>query len=948
MASSPDNQHMQSFRCSSTNRAVNILARKDTRTTHHIILWKDIQTAFENAKCVQIGDSLVPFMTDDNFEHVQPLRIEYQPDVELSIITEETRSNTEGIQEQLCQMQQQQQQGVDEMLRMQREALDSLDFIRNRIQAILTQTYELHEYPIPRLFIILPKYEVSHDKVSTLVADQFRLYFLCECGSGSPGHQIHLAKHEGYDLNKPNEFFERYGPYLITMLQMCQFGIAVTGMMLPFMGSGFVVNIMASPLRYFRRDFNPLVKSIAEYLQDRTTEQGGYDKIEALEGPELRKLMAYLKIKDGEHSLGNLYRTVTQEGHVKWVCLDHYRESYQESREQIHAIVQFNSGQYIEETGKIRIELETSAQAREFYEKMTKSRGIHELVVTLKWDAIMDDIQELVDAVAVANVVALTVDGTYFKNPAFDVINRKQRFNPLMWLAAKERIQYLRLRGFKAFFNHVNQLPSSPYPKLREFWMDSGDLLDRGAINSFKDFLKHNPPLTKLTLNLGSGYSLMNITMGILSKLLRLQHLTINYGEISMASKISDSRIQDVDLTVERVSDLSSNEFKIIPQDRLTRLTIKDTSQETEERYLVDILGYWTRLNHLRIGCEGSRALTIIDIIIADEGVRRIRPLRTFELLDKALAPFDESGECDDSTHITIKLSFTEDTTSFGMQTWIRLQNRTLITAKHPVSDFVRQYGWSIVYLKGPWTFSDYFAATLAQTVSQRECLLKTLEFDPSSLTPLGFHGLERTLKRLQDSACLKVLLSNLEKRDQVEKAHSLFTRYGGILQEIELHICSSEQWLPRISSSFPTRSNFPRLSSFGVEFKSRSSPSSSCISWVAAMVSAPPQSSASESTPSTTGLWGALEEFSLRRVELRSEEWRKVIEAIDFTALQHLIFRDTNFSHDQFKLLVAFFNSSSGTTLKTFDIRETDFVMNPDSRSILLRNRISANIIFT
>ncbi|KAG0376463.1 hypothetical protein BGX24_007725 [Mortierella sp. AD032] len=80
-------------------------------------------------------------------------------------------------------------------------------------------TYELHEYPIPRLFIILPK-DISEGKPAGLPNNHFQLYFLCECGEHTKmlygdntniPHLIHIAKHEGYDLQRPTEFFQKYG-----------------------------------------------------------------------------------------------------------------------------------------------------------------------------------------------------------------------------------------------------------------------------------------------------------------------------------------------------------------------------------------------------------------------------------------------------------------------------------------------------------------------------------------------------------------------------------------------------------------------------------------------------------------------------------------------------------------------------------------------------------------
>ncbi|KAF9350267.1 hypothetical protein BGX34_001316, partial [Mortierella sp. NVP85] len=113
----------------------------------------------------------------------------------------------------------------EEMKELQKQALDRLAQLQNGVQAILTQTYELHEYPIPRLFIVLPDDRSSWNPLD-FFSNKFRLYFLCECGEHTKAtksnipHRIHLAKHEGYDIERPNEFFQQYGSYVLTILKM--------------------------------------------------------------------------------------------------------------------------------------------------------------------------------------------------------------------------------------------------------------------------------------------------------------------------------------------------------------------------------------------------------------------------------------------------------------------------------------------------------------------------------------------------------------------------------------------------------------------------------------------------------------------------------------------------------------------------------------------------------
>ncbi|KAG0298009.1 hypothetical protein BGZ98_000345, partial [Dissophora globulifera] len=79
------------------------------------------------------------------------------------------------------EMNQLQIQNQEELRQMHIEAMGQLAVLQSRVQAVLTQTFELHEYPIPRLFIVLPQ-DLSGWDVMNPFSNKFRLYFLCECG----------------------------------------------------------------------------------------------------------------------------------------------------------------------------------------------------------------------------------------------------------------------------------------------------------------------------------------------------------------------------------------------------------------------------------------------------------------------------------------------------------------------------------------------------------------------------------------------------------------------------------------------------------------------------------------------------------------------------------------------------------------------------------------------
>lgn len=226
------------------------------------------------------------------------------------------------------------------MLDLQRQANERLIAIQKGVQAILTQTYELLEYPIPRLFIVLPR-ECSRFESINPFMDKFRLYFLCECGehtrsnNSTVPHHIHMAKHVGYDLDRPSEFFEKYGSYVLNILRMIKFGVSVAGFVVPPLAHFKLAEGLDEAkvgLEHVEKQLKPHFDTAIAYLErlqemDTIPLDGSRDptdQIQALEGAELRQVATFLKNQDRDMVLGNLYRTTTTEGHVKWVSLVSY------------------------------------------------------------------------------------------------------------------------------------------------------------------------------------------------------------------------------------------------------------------------------------------------------------------------------------------------------------------------------------------------------------------------------------------------------------------------------------------------------------------------------------------------------------------------------------------------------------------------------------------------
>ncbi|KAI8347741.1 hypothetical protein B0O80DRAFT_465024 [Mortierella sp. GBAus27b] len=412
----------------------------------------------------------------------------------------------------------------------------------------------------------------------------------------------------------------------------------------------------------------------------------------------------------------------------------------------------------------------------------------------------------------------------------------------------------------------------------------------------------------------------MKTTTEILKKLPRLEHLETEYGGISVISSVQDGQIQDVDLTIERVGDLSSKELDFMKPHHLTRLAIKFAPQGANTDQFGSILRHWTKLDHLQIGCDALRALAVINTVIGakERAVISKTPscLRTFELMDEKLVSFDEYGECDDSTHIQTHISFDDGSTSFDMRSWVRLGNRMCTTDNNPVYEFVRCYGWSIVFLEENWTYNDTFAAILEdiRIPEDRVFQLETLCFETSKFTDSGLRQLESIIQRSPNFQQLG-LRFELAFVGQFDTIQSLLKRHGSQLFKLQLHGSSSVQWLQKFMLLFPSRASFPNLKSFEFSLESDGVISWPCLRWIATMISTPDQAlttsmsslSLSQNADRQNTIYSSgstvsrngLRKILLSHIELSAGGWERILEALDFAELRHLDLRLKNLTRD-------------------------------------------------
>ncbi|KAF9328497.1 hypothetical protein BGZ91_000972 [Linnemannia elongata] len=337
------------------------------------------------------------------------------------------------------------QQIARKVLELSEEMKVRLILIQSKTEAILNQQLEQAEYPIPRLFSVLPEELTKYDP-----GNWFRTKFRLKAP-----HRLHLAKHEGYLIREPTKFFKKYGPFLLLMLELIKFGTSVAGYVVPTLASLKVVELadnvqqsvesVTAKIDYSLECIDkPLAKvqplppgdfvdtepraamtqhDLANYLSD----------VEGLEGVELRQLGSFLRTSEDENLLGNLYRMTTSEGHVKWVCRDHYRAGYQEKHVQkLRDVVKLGQGVFDEQLGKVTITLRSSFAAAEFYSAVSKAKGVLELIVELRWEYSSSDLEALHNALKKSRVSVLRLDlgqfGTSLGRTIFSKLKPTSRY----------------------------------------------------------------------------------------------------------------------------------------------------------------------------------------------------------------------------------------------------------------------------------------------------------------------------------------------------------------------------------------------------------------------------------------------------------------------------------------------------------------------------------------
>jgi len=210
----------------------------------------------------------------------------------------------------------------DEMVRNQGVIITELAELRELVQREFLRRFvsdqELAESHCPNVFAMVPK--EGRRWLGDIFGHKMCLQLYCQ----APGHWHPTYKGGCYEIKKAAEWLGRIGPYVVGLAKVLKFAAPLVGPV-----AGMVDVVFAEG---YKHQFE-LMKELAGKLSggsdiagEMVEGMGQREKMERVEGAELRAVRVLLDEVDARHEWGGLKKVLTPEGHYLWLCGEHAKE----------------------------------------------------------------------------------------------------------------------------------------------------------------------------------------------------------------------------------------------------------------------------------------------------------------------------------------------------------------------------------------------------------------------------------------------------------------------------------------------------------------------------------------------------------------------------------------------------------------------------------------------
>ncbi|KAF9568340.1 hypothetical protein EC968_002951 [Mortierella alpina] len=320
-------------------------------------------------------------------------------------VEEQERKIAEGIRREA-------EDAVIDVLERYKEILVWFALILAKAEEILTTSYDFEHGNGPRLFVILPSPNHKWDSTNILT-NQFRLFFLCECGTHSPApvqdaedtRYLHLADHEGYGVREPAKFIDKLGPYLIVMLEMLKFGNQIAGYVLPGLSTASQISVPNAevPTALTLDGINKSIKYIEKVAGLDTLRPWDVTKyladVKAADGVDSSgQLTSYLEMGKDKILSSKLYRIRTMPGRADWMCRKHESSTVKNGvRSELESVLSSVGACLDYERGKITVTMTSSQHGEQLCSVLARAPGAEfcDLELTMDSKYSSEDMQKL-------------------------------------------------------------------------------------------------------------------------------------------------------------------------------------------------------------------------------------------------------------------------------------------------------------------------------------------------------------------------------------------------------------------------------------------------------------------------------------------------------------------------------------------------------------------------
>ncbi|KAG0314807.1 hypothetical protein BGZ99_007845 [Dissophora globulifera] len=848
-----------------------------------------------------------------------------------------------------------------QMLQTQNQILTRQALLQNSVQSLITQSYELHEYPIPRLFIVLPKPKRRLDRFKPTT--QFKLYFLCECGEHTMTagtripHEMHLAKHEGYDVDQPNRFFEKYGSYLLKIMKALRFGVMIAGVVIPpLLHVAEGISNIEKIIGVAAKELGSLMDETIRYIKDHERDSNEYidatssgielNMLEALEGADLRELESFLSINDKGRVLGNLYRIVTQEGHVKWVCMDHYRENYgQISMQRLRDVVESNHGSFGRDDSLVKISLDTSTLAKQFYNALVKTRGVSALEITFHWAPTMNDLKTLASALATANISDLSLTRSFFCGPAPDFINNGCRYDPILQLMGNTRIRSIELHQF-GFLKHISSSSIQATSQLKELHLSLEPFPTSKASRSLLTKLLRNcPSLTTLRISsddMSRGFGFFKSKSYAFQK---LETLTMRVARnIQLHVKLLHGKIQCARMCIASLDYLSADDKALALNGAMTELNfegefVKAPSSGPE---LSDLLRNNQALTKLSLYYSGLHPDVVNQII--NERKECLSRNDTSSLQEVEMT-FHMGKPERRYSGLKMSLMFHDNSNVPAISSVFEYWDTDV--SLEDLTEMLKGYSWTIRTAELECYTEDDVVLLLYKGMQEKGSRLTYLYLNPRSLTRTGVEYMNEIVKISEN---LEIYLDffespycNILKEYDVEIVEACLQHFAPTLQGLKLGGNDSIEPVGVVLGECWTRLDVQKLEELSICMGGtiEGIDTLDIVKWVVSMAVAPPCTTGAVSQKQDDPLvsWRPLKSFKLH-MNLCPEKWSMILEALDYSTLEGLDLSHSNFDVVELQILLDFIPANASLEI---DLRDTLVNQSADIDKAISRFRMKA-----